>query len=114
MAYSYQIKLRDTGSYGFLLPASEIVPTGKEALAAVQYLGSFLLGDKGIEKGLEREQGGEDRVLGNGHERWREEGMERVVGMREEMEMEDREEEILLEDGEVEADDVVVQWELKR
>lgn len=114
VAYSYQIKLRDTGSYGFLLPASEIVPTGKEALAAVQYLGSFLLGDKGIEKGLEREQGGEDRVLGNGHERWREEGMERVVGMREEMEMEDREEEILLEDGEVEADDVVVQWELKR
>ena len=100
-AYSYQIKLRDTGSYGFLLPASEIVPTGKEGLAAVQYLGSFLLGDKGIEKGL-----------GDGHGRWREEGMERVVGLRGEME----DEEIELEDGEEEVTDDYegVQWELKR
>lgn len=47
--YTYQIKLRDTGSYGFLLPADNIVPTGEEALAAVKYLGSWLLGNKGIE-----------------------------------------------------------------
>ena len=87
------------------------MPTGKEALAAVQYLGSFLLGDKGIEKGI----GGEESVLGNGHGRWREEGMERVVGLREEMEEVDRGEEIELEDGEAESDDDDGgQWELKR
>ncbi|KAM7201505.1 hypothetical protein V8F33_003329 [Rhypophila sp. PSN 637] len=48
--YSYQIKLRDTGSYGFLLPKEQIVPSGEEMLNALKYFGDFLLGNNGIEK----------------------------------------------------------------
>ncbi|KAG8531594.1 uncharacterized protein KY384_003224 [Bacidia gigantensis] len=47
--YTYQLKLRDTGSYGFLLPSDNIIPTGKEASKAVRYFASFLTGNKGIE-----------------------------------------------------------------
>lgn len=47
--YSYQVKLRDTGAYGFLLPAHQIVPTGMEAFNALKYFGDFLLGNNGIE-----------------------------------------------------------------
>ena len=48
--YAYQIKLRDQGAYGFLLPERDIIPTGREASKAVEYLGKFLAGDKGIEE----------------------------------------------------------------
>lgn len=34
--YTYTIELRDTGRYGFILPARYIIPTAKEALAAVK------------------------------------------------------------------------------
>ncbi|RMZ66993.1 putative metallocarboxypeptidase ecm14 [Pyrenophora seminiperda CCB06] len=48
--YSYQIKLRDTGNYGFLLPKQNIIPTGEEMLDALLYFGRFLLGEVGLAK----------------------------------------------------------------
>jgi hypothetical protein len=34
--YAYTVELRDVGTYGFLLPATQIVPTGKETFAAIK------------------------------------------------------------------------------
>jgi murein tripeptide amidase MpaA len=36
--YTFTSELRDTGNYGFVLPASQIVPSGEEAYAGVRYL----------------------------------------------------------------------------
>jgi len=47
--YAFQVKLRDTGSYGFLLPKNNIVPTGIETFNALLALGKWMLGDRGIE-----------------------------------------------------------------
>ncbi|KAL6863195.1 putative metallocarboxypeptidase ecm14 [Amphichorda felina] len=54
--FSYQIKLRDTGSYGFLLPKDNIVPTGEEVFNAMKYFGDYLLGNNGIERFIDKEQ----------------------------------------------------------
>lgn len=43
--WAYQIKLRDTGSHGFLLPAKYIEPVGKEIYAGIKYFCSFILSD---------------------------------------------------------------------
>ncbi|TGZ84340.1 hypothetical protein EX30DRAFT_354015 [Ascodesmis nigricans] len=40
--FTYQIKLRDTGAHGFLLPKDQIVPTGEEMWAVLRYLAVWL------------------------------------------------------------------------
>lgn len=36
--YTFTSELRDTGNYGFVLPANQILPSGEEAFAGVRYL----------------------------------------------------------------------------
>ncbi|KYN06380.1 PREDICTED: carboxypeptidase B-like [Cyphomyrmex costatus] len=40
--YTYTIELRDTGRHGFLLPPQYIIPTAKEALAAIKVITSAI------------------------------------------------------------------------
>ncbi|KJE90866.1 carboxypeptidase A1 [Capsaspora owczarzaki ATCC 30864] len=42
IVYSYGIELRDTGTYGFVLPASYIVPSGNEMLAGFIALAKYV------------------------------------------------------------------------
>lgn len=40
--YSYAVHLRDTGTYGFSLPAKYIRPVGEETAGMLHYLGKFI------------------------------------------------------------------------
>ena len=41
--YSYTLELRDTGRYGFLLPQSQIIPSGEEVWASVVAIADELM-----------------------------------------------------------------------
>ena len=41
--WAFQIKLRDTGNYGFLMPKKYIMPVAKEMYNAFKYFGDFIL-----------------------------------------------------------------------
>jgi len=47
--YSYGVELRDTGTYGFILPADQIVPSGQETYAAVKVWAMAALSLKKLE-----------------------------------------------------------------
>jgi len=40
--YSYAVHLRDTGTFGFMLPEKWIRPTGEETINLVEYLATFI------------------------------------------------------------------------
>jgi len=43
VTYSTCVELRDTGQYGFLLPPTQIIPTGEEIWAAAKVMGQYIL-----------------------------------------------------------------------
>lgn len=43
--WAYQLKLRDSGSHGFLLPGKYIIPVGKEIYAGIRYFCNFVLNE---------------------------------------------------------------------
>jgi extracellular matrix protein 14 len=79
--YSYQLKLRDTGSYGFLLPKEFIRPTGREIFNAVRYMADYLMGNNGIERAYRPPRKGKGAVVeGKSEERKQTEGSEQTEG----------------------------------
>ncbi|KAL3859099.1 hypothetical protein ACJMK2_009332 [Sinanodonta woodiana] len=44
--YSYGVELRDTGKYGFLLPADQIIPSGQETLKGIVAIAKYIYNQK--------------------------------------------------------------------
>jgi len=44
ITYSYAVHLRDTGTYGFLLPEEWIRPVGEETASMIEFMANFVLG----------------------------------------------------------------------
>lgn len=44
----FTIELRDTGDFGFALPASQIIPVGEEIWAAIKFYIQFLIDNNDI------------------------------------------------------------------
>lgn len=40
--YSFAFELRDTGRYGFVLPANQIIPTASETWMALKYIMEYV------------------------------------------------------------------------
>jgi extracellular matrix protein 14 len=59
--YAFQIKLRDMGAYGFLLPKDYIIPTGEEGVSAIRHFGEFML--NAVSNGLKLTSKEEKTVL---------------------------------------------------
>ncbi|KAK3870803.1 hypothetical protein Pcinc_023998 [Petrolisthes cinctipes] len=45
--YAYTVELRDTGSYGFLLPTNQIIPTAEETFEGVKVVADFIMNNNG-------------------------------------------------------------------
>jgi len=41
--YSYALELRDTGTYGFLLPTNQIIPQGQEMFAGCLAMAEYIM-----------------------------------------------------------------------
>jgi murein tripeptide amidase MpaA len=45
--FSYGVELRDTGKYGFTLPADQIVPSGEETFESIKALAKYMIAHEG-------------------------------------------------------------------
>ena len=44
--YAYALELRDLGRYGFLLPVSQIIPSGEEVLSAILKVADHIIDEE--------------------------------------------------------------------